>query len=179
MFIKHAFTTGRNEYSFSTILVLGHLGLLSYVIAAHSGFYGLLFLLILPRLVSSIVFSLLTLVQHTSPTMRFVSEGEFTHERMSFAGTLHIDAPFWFDWFSHDALWHIPHTLFPRIPFYHLRKAYHAIRKVYPEFVQEAPFSFNTLYKCTSSCHLVKGTTPEKLQWISFRELEKKLEPAV
>ena len=85
---------------------------------------ALLFGFLIPFLVWNIFISFVTIVQHTSPNVRWVmpTGRPSTHEQ-KLRGTVHLRFPDAVDWFFHRVMQHIVHHVNPMVPLYAIKAA--------------------------------------------------------
>ena len=67
----------------------------------------------------------------------------------------------------HNIMIHIPHHVDPRIPFYHLKRAYADLQHEYGQFFHEYRFRWSTVRMIFRRCKLYDF---ERQVWYSFRE---------
>ncbi len=103
---------------------------LSYAFSTDGGGFGAALLnasvfgFIIPFFVWNLFISFVTIVQHTSPKVRWVmpTGRPSTHEQ-KLRGTVHVRFPQAMDWFFHRVMQHIAHHVNPMIPMYALKGA--------------------------------------------------------
>jgi omega-6 fatty acid desaturase (delta-12 desaturase) len=85
---------------------------------------ALLFGFLIPFLVWNLFISFVTIVQHTSPNVRWVmpTGRPSTHEQ-KLRGTVHLRFPEAVDWFFHRVMQHIVHHVNPMVPLYAIKAA--------------------------------------------------------
>jgi omega-6 fatty acid desaturase (delta-12 desaturase) len=85
---------------------------------------SLLFGFVIPFLVWNLFISFVTIVQHTSPNVRWVmpTGRPSTHEQ-KLRGTVHLRFPEAVDWFFHRVMQHIAHHVNPMVPLYTIKGA--------------------------------------------------------
>ncbi len=139
---------------------------------ALSGWYGVLWLFLVPQLAFHFWLSTFTLFHHTNVKNEPLNGENWTPERAQLANTVHVSYPWWVDFLTHDISWHIPHHICVGIPFHHLRKAHDALKKAYPQWVVERTFGPELIREVISSCHLVEGNDPGQQNWVTLREVD-------
>jgi omega-6 fatty acid desaturase (delta-12 desaturase) len=85
---------------------------------------ALVFGWLVPFLVWNLFISFVTIVQHTSPNVRWVmpTGRPSTHEQ-KLRGTVHLRFPEAIDWFFHRVMQHIAHHVNPMVPLYAIKAA--------------------------------------------------------
>lgn len=159
------------QFSIAVTLVINTLMIIGAL--SVSGFYGLLYLYIIPQLVFQLLLSTYTYFHHTVPDRNFLSQDEWSVERAQLANTIDVKYPKFLEWATHDIMVHVPHHVCVAIPHYHLRMAHKALKEAYPEIVKEHVFNKELVKETINRCHLVRDNkTQEDLEWISFKEAE-------
>jgi len=69
----------------------------------------------------------------------------------------------------HNIMMHIPHHLDISIPFYHLPRAYQALKKEYGKYFHEYNFKWSYVRQIFKQCKLYDF---ENKLWLSFEEAE-------
>jgi len=111
------------------VFVFG-LAWLSYAFSSEGTGFGTALLnasvfgFIIPFFVWNLFISFVTIVQHTSPKVRWImpTGRPSTHEQ-KMHGTVHVLFPQAMDWFFHRVMQHITHHVNPMVPMYALKKA--------------------------------------------------------
>ena len=138
-----------------------------------AGFYGLLYLYIVPQLVFQLLLSTYTYFHHTVPDRNFLAEDDWSMERSQLANTIHVKYPKLLEWANHDIMVHVPHHICVGIPHYNLRLAHKALKNAYPEVVKEHVLNGKLIKDALKTCHLVKDNKKqEDLEWVSFADAE-------
>jgi omega-6 fatty acid desaturase (delta-12 desaturase) len=124
-------------------------------VAWAGGWYGLVFVFLLPQLVFHFWLSTFTLFHHTSPENQLMPEGHWSPEAAQLTMSVHVFYPQLVDWLTHDIGWHVPHHVCVGVPHYHLRDAHKALKAAYPEWVQEKRLTWGFVRSVLGDCHLI------------------------
>jgi omega-6 fatty acid desaturase (delta-12 desaturase) len=138
-----------------------------------AGFYGFIWLFLVPQLTYHFWLSTFTFFHHTNKDNRLMSAEEWSPERAQLANTVHVVHHPLVDFLTHDISWHVPHHVCVGIPFYHLRKAHGALKNAYPQWVVERVFGWELIKEVTQNCHLVEGNGPGEQEWLTFDKAQK------
>lgn len=152
-----------------TFLAAGvYLSLSVYV----AGWYGFVLLFLIPQIVFNMLLSTFTYFHHTAPDVHFLSRDEWKPELAQLSGSLHVDYPFWLEFFVHDINWHVPHHVCVGVPHYKLRKAHRALKKAYPSYVREYNLSWSHIISVVKNCHFIasRNRKDPDLSWVSFSD---------
>jgi acyl-lipid omega-6 desaturase (Delta-12 desaturase) len=85
---------------------------------------ALLFGFLIPFLVWNLFISFVTIVQHTSPNVRWVMPtGRPSTHGQKLHGTVHLRFPETVDWFFHRVMQHLAHHVNPMVPLYAVKAA--------------------------------------------------------
>lgn len=134
-----------------------------------AGWYGVIFLFVVPQLTFQFWMSTFTFFHHTNPDSLFMAEGTWDAAKAQLGSTIHIRYPRWVDWLTHDISWHVPHHVCVGIPHYHLREAHRVLKSVYPEIVREETFSLEYVRRVLSSCQIAGEITDGYVQWDRYQ----------
>lgn len=140
------------------------------------GLYGFICLFIIPQTVFQMWLSIYTYFHHTTPERTYLPEGEWSMGKGQLEGSIHVKYPKVIEWFHHDLNWHVPHHVCVSIPHYNLRKAHSYLKKAYPASVLETTLSFSMVREAQKTCQLISGRDVGEVDWISFKEAEKRIE---
>ncbi len=138
--------------------------------AWFGGFYGVVFLLIVPQLVYQFWLSTFTLLHHTSPGNQLLDATTWSPERAQLTMSVQIFFPRLIDWLTHDISWHVPHHVSVGIPHYRLREAHQALRSTYPQWVQEHKLTWSYVRDVIKQCHLIRSTLPGEQEWLKVED---------
>ncbi len=168
------FNPGKNKekrryYRRGKVLVLAYMLIvsgLSYYFAG--GIIGVIAVLILPLIIFNYGVGLLVYLHHTHPDIPFFNQrDEWSHT----VGALHCCTVFRLSKLakiiSHNIMIHIPHHLDTRIPFYHLPKAYQALKEEYGSYFHEYTFKWRYVFNIFKQCKLYDY---ENKLWLTFKE---------
>ncbi len=134
-------------------------------LAAHFlGWYGVIWIWLIPQAVFNFWLSTFTLLHHTHPEQRFLAASEWTFAAAQLGATIHVSYPRGVEWLAHDINWHVPHHVCVGIPHYHLRAAHRALKARFPS-VREEVFSWSLLSRVTAVCQQIEDKTPRGLPW--------------
>lgn len=124
-----------------------------------SGPFGLVKFVLLPWLGMHAWFSATTLMHHTSEEVPFLSSKHWTKNAAKILLTTDYRYPRLLHFFTHNISIHTPHHVAPKVPFYNLDRAQHALRTALPGLVRERSFSWSDLYTAVRRCHLYEPKT--------------------
>jgi omega-6 fatty acid desaturase (delta-12 desaturase) len=130
------------------------------------GLYGLVTLFLLPLAAFYFWMTTFTLLQHTHPDLKFLSEKKWKKAEAQLDGTISMNYGPAIDFFTHSIAWHIPHHVSVGIPFYHLRKAHDFLKASFPTRVKEYDFSWQHLKAVLGTCQAVDNL--EDCNWVRF-----------
>lgn len=140
-----------------------------------AGFYGLLYLYVIPQLVFQALLSTYTYFHHTAPDRTFLAEDQWSMERAQLANTIDVKYPKFLHWANHDIMVHVPHHVCVAIPHYNLKKAHKALKEAYPDVVKEEVLDWNLIKSALNTCHLVRDNkSQDQLEWVTFNEVEQR-----
>jgi omega-6 fatty acid desaturase (delta-12 desaturase) len=134
------------------------------------GWYGIVFLFIIPQFTFQFWMSTFTFFHHTNPDSLFMQEGTWDPGKAQLGSTIHMRYPGWIDWLTHDISWHVPHHVCVGIPHYHLREAHQALKITYPAVVREETFSLEYVRRVVSTCQLAGEGIGGYVQWDRYQE---------
>ena len=120
----------------------------------YTGWFGLFKFWVMPWLGFHFWLSTFTLVHHTSPHIPFKAKEAWDPVQAQLGGTVHCDYPKWIEVLCFDINVHVPHHLSPRIPHYHLRTAYDAIKANYGQYITEGAFNLNLVKTLVNEPHV-------------------------
>lgn len=152
----------QRSIAFTALVAVAYIGA-SYMLG---GWYGLLFLWLMPQIVFQYWLSTFTFFHHTHPDERFLSDDEWTFGAQ-LRKTIHVDFPAWAEWLCHDINWHVPHHACVGIPHYHLREAHRALKSAFP-FVREERLSWDLVKRVTRQCQVIEGKDAPDLDWLAL-----------
>lgn len=92
----------------------------------------------------------ITLLHHSNEDSVYFARQDWDAFRGQVLSTFNVRYPRWAEFMLFDINIHLPHHVSPRIPWYRLREANDAIRRAYPDFVQETRLSAKLLRKLWS-----------------------------
>ena len=130
-----------------------------------AGWYGLIFLVVIPQLTFQFWMSTFTFFHHTNPDSPFMEEGTWDPAKAQLGSTIHMRYPAWIDWLTHDISWHVPHHVCVGVPHYHLREAHKALKEAYPEIVREERFCWSYVLKVISTCQIAGDSQKGYVSW--------------
>lgn len=133
-----------------------------------AGFYGFVWLFLVPQLTYHFWLSTFTFFHHTNKENKLMSADDWSPEKAQLANTVHVSHHPIVDLLTHDISWHVPHHVCVGIPFYHLRKAHRALKSAYPDWVVERVFGLELIKEVTQNCHLVEGKAHGEQDWVKF-----------
>ncbi len=134
----------------------------------YAGYYGLIYLFIVPELVFYALLSVFTLLHHTAPDNCFLSASEWSPQAARVSKSIHVQYPLLLDWMTHYIAWHVPHHICPRYPFTISGKRTLQLRIV-PHLVNKKVFSIEYLISVHLQCQLIESWNPGGQGWISTR----------
>lgn len=139
---------------------------LAYVFAG--GIVGVLCAVILPFIVFNYFIALFVYLHHTHPDSVFFSDKkDWSMTLGQLYSTTVVHCSMLSEALIHNILIHIPHHVDSRIPFYHLKEAYGALKARYGEYLHEYRFSFKAVHDIFRRCKLYDY---ENMKWLSFKE---------
>lgn len=153
----------------------GKLIVLAYAVVAASlayffagGIIGIFAVVVLPFIVFNYFIAIAVYLHHTHPDIPFTDiKKEWTHS----TGAMYCSTVFYCTKISsmitHNIMIHIPHHLDTRIPFYHLPRAYQALKKDYSEFFHEYQFKWSDVRNIFKQCKLYDF---ENNIWMTFAQ---------
>jgi acyl-lipid omega-6 desaturase (Delta-12 desaturase) len=127
------------------------------------GWYGVVYLFLLPQLVVHFWLSTFTLLHHTHKDATWHAAADWSFA-VQLRGTTHVAYPRWVEWLTHDINWHVPHHVCVGVPHYHLREAHRALRAKL-DFVREETFSWRLLTDVIENCHAITSKQTGGLGW--------------
>lgn len=171
--VKGRFFSHEDKKKIAFSLRLTALFALAYIALSFwiAGFYGFVWLFVVPQLTYQFWLSTFTFFHHTNKENVLLSAQEWSPERAQLANTVHVSHHPFVDLLTHDISWHVPHHICVGIPFYHLRKAHAALKAAYPEWVVERVFGLELIKEVTENCHLVSGKGHGEQGWVKFAEV--------
>jgi omega-6 fatty acid desaturase (delta-12 desaturase) len=164
----------RRYYQKGKLFVLCYALLASVVAYCFAGgLVGVLAAVVLPFIVFNYFIAMIVYLHHTHPEIPFFDiKKEWSHT----VGALYCSTIIHCSKFSkmilHNIMTHIPHHLDIRIPFYHLPRAYLALKKEYGDYFHEYHFTWSYVRKIFSQCKLYDF---EKKQWMTYKEAANQL----
>lgn len=132
--------------------------------AVLAGWYGVVFLWLIPQTVFQFWLSTFTLLHHTHPEQRFLADSEWSFADAQLGATIHVAYPRAVEWLAHDINWHVPHHVCVGIPHYRLRDAHRALKARFPG-VREEVFGPGLLLRVIRTCRQIEDKTPLGLAW--------------
>ena len=149
-----------------TLLYIVLMTICSYIYAG--GLIGVIAALIIPFIVFTYHISFFVYLHHTHPEMPlFEEKSEWSHS----VAALHCSSIVNFKLFTriiyHNIMVHIPHHLDTRIPFYHLPKAYLALKKDHMDYIHEYDFNWIRISKIFKQCKLYDYNNK---RWLTYKE---------
>lgn len=144
----------RRQVKFSIALVLIFALLTLPTLTYFTGVTGLIKFWLMPWLVYHFWMSTFTIVHHTMPDIPFEYPENWHPVKAQLMGTVHCDYPRWIEWLCHDINVHIPHHISTAIPFYHLRRAHHALEENWGQYLYKTQFSWGLMQAITDRCHI-------------------------
>ena len=155
----------RNGKSFVLLYVL-LISTLAYVYAG--GIIGILAVVILPFVVFNYFIAMIVYLHHTHPDIPFFDlKKEWSHSVGALYCSTIIHCSKLSKMLLHNIMTHIPHHLDTRIPFYHLPRAYQALKKEYGKYFHEYRFKWTYVHNVFRQCKLYDF---EKKLWMTFKE---------
>jgi len=159
----------RDYYRNGKIVVMIY-GLVASIVAYQfaGGPIGILTAVILPFIVFNYFIAMIVYLHHTHPEIPFFDiKKEWSHTiGIMFCSTI-IHCTKISSIVLHNIMTHIPHHLDIRIPFYHLPRAYEALKKEYGESFHEYQFKWSYVRNIFKRCKLYDF---EKNVWMTFEE---------
>ena len=139
--------------------------------ACHAaGWYGFLFLILIPQLTFQFWMSTFTFFHHTHPDSPFMEEGTWDPSKAQLASTIHMRYPRWIEWLTHDISVHVPHHVCVGIPHYHLRAAHAALKKTYPNIVREETYNLSYVIKVINTCQIAGDRGNGYISWKKYQK---------
>jgi len=142
--------------------------MLAYYFAG--GIIGIISAVILPFIVFNYFIAMIVYLHHTHPDIPFFDLKKEWSRSVSilYCSTI-IHCSKLSRLLLHNIMTHIPHHLDIRIPFYHLPKAYEALKKEYGNCFHEYRFTWNEVRKIFKQCKLYDFETNV---WMTFKEVK-------
>jgi omega-6 fatty acid desaturase (delta-12 desaturase) len=121
---------------------------------------------LVPFLVWNVFISLVTVVQHTGPDVRWITaRGRPSTPSETMRGTVHLVLPEPVDWFFHRVMQHPAHHVHSGIPLYALKKAEIQLESRWVDPPTKARWTPRYHWRLTSDCKLYD---PERIAWCNF-----------
>jgi omega-6 fatty acid desaturase (delta-12 desaturase) len=135
------------------------------------GLVGAVCAVIIPFIVFNYFIALFVYLHHTHPdSVFFKDKKDWSMTLGQLYSTTVVRCSKLSEALIHNILIHIPHHVDSRIPFYHLKEAYAALKEQYGEYLHEYRFSIKTVSEIFRRCKLYDY---ENMKWISFKEVSK------
>jgi omega-6 fatty acid desaturase (delta-12 desaturase) len=132
------------------------------------GLIGVFSAVILPFIVFNYFISMIVYLHHTHPKIPFF---DVKSEWSQVIGALYcstiIKSSKLTQILLHHIMIHVPHHLDVRIPFYHLPKAYEALKQAYGIYIHEYRFKWRDVFQIFKQCKLYDFK--DKV-WMDFKE---------
>lgn len=156
-------------YAWLAVFILGLAGT-TYIYSGGSFGAALsnaaLFGFLIPFLVWNLLISLVTIVQHTGPRVRWIMPtGRPSTYEQRLNGTVHVGFPEFLDWFFHRVMQHLAHHVNPVIPLYVLKDAEKEVIATAPETPVIERWTPAYHWRLTRACKLYD---PEQDCWCDF-----------
>ena len=132
------------ERATNILMWLSIFGLYSFLLV-QTGWWGLFKFHVIPATIAMITGYFLLMIQHANESTKWYSKISWEFYQAQFSATYDVRFPRILEWLWLDINIHVPHHLFPQIPWYHLRKASKALKEAYPEKYQERQMSLKEL----------------------------------
>lgn len=151
-------------------------GALATWVVYFGGWQALLVVVVVPFITFHGVFSLISLLHHTTSEVFAGGERVLWHQRRrnppprQAAASLYLSFPGWLSVMMHHIDWHFPHHFDQNIPFYNLPKA----QKLFAAegfAIKSIPFRLQSAGKVLGRCHLIE---PGTQHYLSFKEAERR-----
>jgi omega-6 fatty acid desaturase (delta-12 desaturase) len=171
----------RRDRVYTYSFVLGAAGFLSFLgaIRTHS-VLGTLWMVcrieVIPFALFCGLIGTVVHVHHVQPGIRWWKKAEWTKFKGQMEGTTVLRVPKGMNFFLHWIMIHTPHHVDMRIPMYNLDLAATAIKKHFPDIVQDAPLRFKDFRKNTRICKLYDF---EIGQWMTYAEGRRRIASAL
>ncbi|MCF6810781.1 fatty acid desaturase [Thiotrichales bacterium 19S9-12] len=168
------FNPGKNK-SQRRYYLKGKLFVLAYILIISGvgyffadGIIGVIALFIIPLTIFNYGIGFLVYLHHTHTDIPlFKQRAEWSHTIGAIYCCTVIRLPKLLDIILHHIMTHIPHHLDTRIPFYHLPKAYQALKQEYKPYLHEYTFNWLYVFNIFKQCKLYDY---EKKLWLTFKE---------
>ncbi len=151
------------------LITLGFVILLSGLTYRFGGgIVGVLAGVVVPFVVFNYFIALFVFLHHTHPDVPFFDHRpEWSNTIGQVYCSVVVRCSRLSELLVHNIMIHVPHHVDPKIPFYHLKRAYADLQREYGEFIHEYRFRWSTVRMIFRRCQLYDF---EKKVWYSFRE---------
>jgi omega-6 fatty acid desaturase (delta-12 desaturase) len=132
------------------------------------GVAGVLAAVVVPFLVFNYFIALFVFLHHTHPDVPFFdNRAEWSNSIGQVYCSIVVRCSRLSELLIHNIMIHVPHHVEPRIPFYHLERAYRDLQRQYGAYLHEYRFRWSTVRMIFRRCQLYDF---ERLRWYTFRE---------
>lgn len=137
-------TSSIKERSTNGLMWLAMIGLYSGLFF-HLGWWGLMKFHLIPATIAMITGYFLLIIQHANESATWYTEESWEFYRAQFGSTFDVRFPRFLEWLWLDINIHVPHHVFPQIPWYYLREASSELQKNHPHLYQLRKASYKEL----------------------------------
>ncbi len=132
------------------------------------GFLGVVAGVVVPFLVFNYFIALFVYLHHTHPDVPYFDHRpEWSNTIGQVYCSILVRCSRLSEMLVHNIMIHVPHHVEPRIPFYHLKRAYADLQREYGEFMHEYRFRWSTVRMIFKQCKLYDFETQV---WYTFRD---------
>jgi omega-6 fatty acid desaturase (delta-12 desaturase) len=160
--------TAERELLMSSVLMVLASGSLTLLLYRAGGAWMVLKYYWVPSFIAAAHGAMLTYLHHTSADALVFDKADWTPFRGQVVSTFNVRFPRFVEALWFDINIHLPHHLAPRIPWYQLKAATEAIRRVEPAWVQERRFSFAYLRASWARPLLARATSGDHFEMAAF-----------
>lgn len=143
--IRRGFEKSTFKEKFSNLVMwLSIIGLYA-VLYKNFGLWGLLKFHVVPATIAMFTGYFLLTIQHANESAKWYSKKDWEFYKAQFGSTYDVRFPRLLEWFWLDINIHVPHHLFPQIPWYHLRECSLILKQKFPEHYKERKISMKEI----------------------------------
>lgn len=153
----------------------GKLFVLLYAVIASAlayhfagGIFGIVAVVIVPFIIFNYFIAMIIYLHHTHPDIPFFDmKKEWSHSVGALYCSTIVHCSRFSKIFTHNIMTHIPHHLDTRIPFYHLPRAYQALKEEYGQYFHEYRFSWRKVRSIFRQCKLYDF---DNKVWMTYKQ---------
>jgi omega-6 fatty acid desaturase (delta-12 desaturase) len=139
------YTKERRRLRQSSLITLGTLSVIYGGLWYATGFWGMLHYHGIPAAVAMVTGWMIIAIQHASEDALLYEKPAWTPAKGQMVSTFDIRFPSILEYAWCSINIHIPHHVAPGVPWYHLKRAAHALQRAYPDHYQEQRFGMRHL----------------------------------